>query len=311
MEATPVQSQRVAETRRRLRLGWRGHLLYRAARWARRRLGSARDQTVRTTSTSRYRDWRMAELGQQLTEHFPVQGIANRDVLDFGCGTGELTRLLAEHQAKSVTGVDMSSDAIGKARESCVPCESSIRFLCNETEDVIPCDDSSVDLICCFDVVEHIPNMPAIAGQWRRVLRPNGRIWIWWSPWKGPYGHHLDSLIPLPWVHLLCPEKTLFETCAELYDDPEFTPRIWDRDPATGAKKPNKWRAIQSCEPFLNKITRPQFETCAAEAGLRIVRCETHGFSGSPLSRATRVLLPLPLIGECFVSYYIYELAPA
>jgi SAM-dependent methyltransferase len=291
-------------------------LLYRLARWARTRSSVHQPEDLkRTTDAKNYRAWRKSELEQQLRSNFNVGLLANRNVLDFGCGTGELSALLANLGPAGVTGVDTSPERIAQAQDGASNSEQSItnacapRFLCNEQHDVIPLSDDSVDLICCFDVVEHIPDMATIARQWRRVLRPGGRVWIWWSPWRGPFGHHVESLIPIPWVHLLASDRTLFKTCAAIYDDSDYVPRKWDCDANTGAKKPNPWRATRSFHPFLNRLTRRQFERIVTTAGLRVARRRIRGFGGSALSRSTRVLLPLPLVGDCFVSYYIYELA--
>ena len=292
-------------------LAW---LMYRAARWARHRSAvHAPADLERTTKESSYRAWRRHELARQLTDHFDVSWIRNRDVVDFGCGTGELCTLLAANSPKTLVGVDKCVDAINRALAATSRSEASgscrLKFICNEWRDRLQLEDESVDVICCFDVVEHLPDASAIAREWRRILRPHGRVWIWWSPWRAPYGHHLESLIPLPWVHLLFSEQTLFAACAMLYDDPDFVPRMWDRDPATGQKKPNKWQHAQSFYPFLNRLTRRGFERIIRKAGLAITRCETHGFNGSRQRKTARMLLPIPLLGECFVSYYIYELA--
>ncbi|NOS99270.1 MAG: hypothetical protein HOP29_01430, partial [Phycisphaerales bacterium] len=123
-----------------------------------------------------------------------------------------------------------------------------------------------------------------------------------------PYGHHLESLLPLPWVHLWFAPKTLFAACAEIYDDPTFVPRIWDRDPVTGGRRPNKWRATESFEPFLNKLTRRDFESAVSRAGFAIAERRAHGFAGSTPARATRPLTRVPVVGECFVSFYTYRL---
>ncbi len=287
--------------------------LYRVSRWAQRRSTVHTPADLkRTTQKANYRAWRGNELRQQLTQHFDVREIAGRDILDFGCGTGELCSLLATYGPRSVLGLDKSADAVRQAGLSIIDEEVSKgclpQFACNEDQDRLPFDDQSIDLICCFDVVEHIANVQAVAREWRRVLRPRGRVWIWWSPWRGPYGHHLESLIPLPWIHLLLPERVIFETCAALYDDPDYIPRTWDLDPITHQKKANKWRRTQSYRPFLNRLTRRQCEKTVGHAGLIVLRQETHGFSGSQLRRATRLLLPFPILGDCFVSFYIYEL---
>jgi hypothetical protein len=109
----------------------------------------------------------------------------------------------------------------------------------------------------------------------------------------------------------VCAEGSVFAACARIYDDESFVPRWWDCDPSTGLKKANKWRDTRSFYPFLNRLTRPVFERLARSAGFFVTRREAHGFSGSATRRATRVLLPIPWLGECFVSFFIYELSPA
>lgn len=140
------------------------------------------------------------------------------------------------------------------------------------------------------------------------MLRPNGSVWIWWSPWRNPWGHHLRALLPLPWIHLIFPEHVIFEACARVYESPEFIPRVWDREEQSGRFKGNKWRGQRSFSPFLNKLSRRDWEHLLHPAGFRITRRETHGFSGGGLRRAARLLARFPRFGECFVSFFIYEL---
>lgn len=288
---------------------WTARALYHAARLARRRSAVHTDSDLkRTTGEQAYRAWRMRELHGQLHDRFDVSRIAGRDVLDFGCGTGELCTLLADCQPRSLCGVDKSANAIRQATTTQSEADQPT-FICNEAHEEIPLATGSIDLICCFDVVEHIPDMAAVAAEWRRVLRPSGTVWIWWSPWRGPFGHHLESLIPLPWVHLLMPERVMFSACADLYDAPDYVPRKWDIDPATGKKKPNKWRTTQSFYPFLNRLTRRGFERIVRSTGLQVSCRRRFGFSGSTARRATRALLPLPFLGECVTSFFTYELS--
>jgi SAM-dependent methyltransferase len=294
-------------------LTFSGRLLYAAARWALRRATARhRERVERTTSESAYAAWRKRELTPQLTDHFDVARIRGRRIVDFACGAGELSLVLAAHGAAHVTGVDVSADAIARAEAGLADANpilaNRVDFRVSDPQR-IPLESDAVDVLCCFDALEHLADVESVTREWHRVLRPEGRVWIWWSPWRGPYGHHLDSLIPLPWIHLLFSERTTFSVCAEIYDDPGFIPRKWDIDPHSGAKKPNKWRHTTSFAPFLNRLTRGQFEQALHGEGLDILRRVVHGFSGSPLRRGTRWLLPIPGVGECFVSYYVYELA--
>lgn len=289
-------------------------LLYHASRFAQRR--SAFHQTSdlkRTTSNENYRSWRAEELCNQLTQHFDTHHIEGLNVLDFGCGTGELCALMADHNPMRIVGVDLSEEAVQHAhasqKDATLPANTSVEFIHAQRKQPVPVDDATIDLISCFDVVEHIADVSFTLQEWHRMLRPGGKVWIWWSPWRGPFGHHMESLIPLPWVHLIFPQRSMFEACAELYDAPDFVPRVWDRDEHTGQKKPNKWRSQQQFYPFLNRLTQRGFECEVRRADLKIDRREIHGFSGSWRSRATSMLIPIPILGDCFVSFYVYELS--
>lgn len=312
MAHSTTVSQTAIDTRRTWRPGaW---LLYHASRFAQRRSTFHQSSDLkRTTNKDHYRSWRAEELRNQLTLYFDPRTIEGYQVLDFGCGTGELCALMAEHNPKHIVGVELSKDAVNRARASQADAKkstnASIEFIHAARKKTVPVDDATIDLISCFDVVEHIADVSFTLQEWRRMLKPGGKVWIWWSPWRGPFGHHMESLIPLPWVHLIFPERSMFEACAELYDSPDFVPRIWDTDTATGLKKPNKWRSQQQFHPFLNRLTQRGFEREVHNAGLQIDRRDIHGFSGSWKSRATRMLLPVPVLGDCFVSFYVYELS--
>ena len=149
-----------------------------------------------------------------------------------------------------------------------------------------------------------------ILRDWYRVLRPGGRCLIEWFPYKGPWGPHMEALIPIPWAHVLFGERAMFRTAEKIYDLPGFVHRHWDLD-ADGRKKPNKWRAWSSFEEqgYINKLDMPTFENLAQTAGFRIDRLELHSFGGSNLRRLIgRTLMNLPWIGEYFVSYATIEL---
>jgi hypothetical protein len=115
-------------------------------------------------------------------------------------------------------------------------------------------------------------------------------------------GHHLSSLIPLPWVHLLFREDTLIHVAAEIYDDPYFVPRLWDLDPVTGTKLPNKWRSGADLKSWLNGLTLHQFKVICRSAGFAC-RARTRGFQKGP-KRALSPLAHLPVVGEYFTSCY-------
>ena len=96
------------------------------------------------------------------------QGV--HDVLDVGTGTGLLLRSLPPAPWRLV-GVDLSPAMLEIARAA-LP---NARF---ELADAARLDfpDASFDLVTCVTVLHLVPDATAAMRDWRRVLRPGGRI---------------------------------------------------------------------------------------------------------------------------------------
>lgn len=267
----------------------------------------------RTVDYSAYEEWRHASLSRSWAA-FSDSSVTGKDVLDFGCGDGQLSFFLArEKHPRRVTGVDINEAAIERARASLANASLSdgveVEFALGSTE-MLPVPDQSVDTLLAFDCLEHIMSLGPILNDWYRVLRPGGRCLIEWFPYKGPWGPHMEALIPIPWAHVVFGERAMFRTAEAVYDMPEFVPRHWDLD-ENGSKKPNKWRAWSSFreQGYINQLDIPELRWLAHNANLEIPRLETHSFSGSALRRFVgQSLMALPIIGEYFVSYTIIEL---
>ncbi len=268
---------------------------------------------VRTINYDAYGDWRNESLTTSWT-HFSDAAIAGKDVLDFGCGDGQLSFFLAAHKRpRSIIGVDISDSAIERANatlnNSPLAQNANVKFKLGAVN-TPAVDAQSVDTIVAFDCMEHVMEPEAIMRSWFAALRPGGRCLVEWSPYKGPWGPHMNSLVPIPWAHVVFGQKAMFETAEKIYDLPNFVPRHWDLDEA-GGKKPNKWRQWSSFKEqgYINEIDIRNFERIAKAAGLRVARLEKHSFGGSGLRRGIgRALMSLPVIGEYFLSYAVVEL---
>jgi len=272
-----------------------------------------RPPAERTVVYDAYGDWRNNSLSESWSA-FSDAHIAGKDVLDFGCGDGPLSLFLARKKLPaSVVGVDLSVVGIERARTSLAqsppPDGVSVEFLVGKTEG-LPVADQSFDTLLAFDCLEHVMSIGPVMRDWYRVLRPGGRCLIEWFPFKGPWGPHMESLIPIPWAHVIFGERAMFRAAEMIYDLPEFVPRHWDLD-ENGRKKPNKWRAWSSFEEqgYVNKLDMATFRKLAHSTGFEIAREELHSFGGSPARQAIgRTLMALPVVGEYFVSYANIEL---
>jgi SAM-dependent methyltransferase len=269
--------------------------------------------SVRTATSAAYADWREASLAQSWSA-FADEHIIAKDVLDFGCGDGELGMYLAQHKRpRRLLGVDLNVKAIGRARAhlatSRLARDADVSFEVGN-ENALPVPDASFDTLLAFDCLEHVMSPAAILRDWYRVLRPGGHCLIEWFPYKGPWGPHMEALVPIPWAHVVFGEHAMLRTAERIYDHPDFEPRHWDLDD-NGRKRPNKWRHWSSFDEqgYINKLDIPSFNRLAAEAGFDVVRLQRESFRGSVLrQRLGSALMAMPVIGEYFVSYVLVEL---
>lgn len=277
------------------------YICYRAARWiARRRKVGDAGMNPDTFDPEAYTRWRERKLHQHFFGSFRAEEVQGKDVLDIGCGEGALSILVARAGAKSVTGVDLSQSGIENARRLCPP-GLPISFVLGDDPKTINALDRSMDVILCFSMLEHVMEYQSIIREWRRVLRPDGQVLVWWMPWLHPYGHHVEDVLPLPWAHVFFSEETVIKACARMYDEPDFEPRLWDRD-ANGNKKANDYLTMAHL-PDLNHLTMHEFERQCGLAGLRILNRKFRSLRGQ-LSLLTRI----PRVREYFTSNVVYRL---
>ncbi|WP_409342090.1 malonyl-ACP O-methyltransferase BioC [Paenibacillus sp. MBLB4367] len=98
------------------------------------------------------------------------------DILEIGCGTGLLTRLLLEKSPESaITAVDIAEQMIRTAQENLAP-GSRVRFIAGDAETMEWPDPSGFDLVvsnAAFQWFKHPSDtIRALAG----CLRPGGRL---------------------------------------------------------------------------------------------------------------------------------------
>jgi SAM-dependent methyltransferase len=98
-------------------------------------------------------------------------------VLDYGCGYGRLSGVLAELGFTNVEGVDVAPNLIARAREQ----RPGSRFTLLDTPPMLSHGDGTVDVVLLFAVLTCIPTdagQRELVGELRRVLRPGGLLYL-------------------------------------------------------------------------------------------------------------------------------------
>jgi ubiquinone/menaquinone biosynthesis C-methylase UbiE len=99
---------------------------------------------------------------------------ASGEILDAGCGTGEITvRLARAFPQANLLGVDIVDEHLQRARAQAAPFRDRVRFENRSIFDLgLP--SASLDLVVCRHVVHAIPHVDQVLAELRRVTRQGG-----------------------------------------------------------------------------------------------------------------------------------------
>lgn len=107
----------------------------------------------------------------------------NMNIVEYGCGRGSQAFVLAQHDAKLVTGIDISSVAIQQATAQIKSSDNlTFRVMNAEKLDFSP---ESIDLICGTGILHHL-DLDRAMNQIRQVLHPHGK-----AVFIEPLGHNV------------------------------------------------------------------------------------------------------------------------
>lgn len=104
------------------------------------------------------------------------------DILDVGTGTGVMLGILERYGR--VTGVDNSDIAIKFCQER------GYHNVVNSSAENLPFENSSFDLICAMDLLEHLDGDQKVLKEFYRILRPGGFLFVTVPAYMFLWGGH-------------------------------------------------------------------------------------------------------------------------
>lgn len=96
-------------------------------------------------------------------------------VLDAACGSGYGSSILAT-KAKQVIALDFSDHAIQYAQKNHL--KKNIIFKKADLGKKTELADNSIDMVVCFETLEHILDQDVMLTEFKRVLKPDGKLII-------------------------------------------------------------------------------------------------------------------------------------
>lgn len=114
-----------------------------------------------------------AKWADYVERHFRRLDTPVRSVAELACGTGSLTRLLAE-RGYTMTAVDLSPDMLSMAAQKCEG--QDVLFLCQDMSRLTLLEQPDA-VICCLDSINYVTRPKRLQCAFQRVhqaLRPGG-----------------------------------------------------------------------------------------------------------------------------------------
>ena len=102
-------------------------------------------------------------------------GLAEKSVLDVGCGGGILAESMALAGAR-VTGIDLSEKALAVAKLHQLESKTSVEYLAIGAEALAAERPASFDVVTCMELLEHVPDPGSMIGACARLAKPGGLV---------------------------------------------------------------------------------------------------------------------------------------
>ena len=101
--------------------------------------------------------------------------LAEKQVLDIGCGGGILAEAMAHHGA-NVTAIDKAEASLSVAKLHLLESKLDISYLDSTAEEFAEIHSERFDVVTCLEMLEHVPDPSAVVAACGRLVKPGGLI---------------------------------------------------------------------------------------------------------------------------------------
>jgi len=103
--------------------------------------------------------------------------LADKRVLDVGCGGGILSEAMAQRGA-NVKGIDMGEGPLGVAQLHALESGLEIEYQQITVEELAEQEAGSYDVVTCLEMLEHVPSPASVIAACEKLLKPGGKLFL-------------------------------------------------------------------------------------------------------------------------------------
>jgi 2-polyprenyl-6-hydroxyphenyl methylase/3-demethylubiquinone-9 3-methyltransferase len=104
-------------------------------------------------------------------------GLANKTVVDIGCGGGILSESMAARQA-TVSAIDMGEAPLNVARLHLLESGLQVDYQKITAEELAAREPASYDVVTCMEMLEHVPDPASVIKACHDLVKPGGHVFF-------------------------------------------------------------------------------------------------------------------------------------
>lgn len=100
------------------------------------------------------------------------------EALEIACGSGGPALFTVQLAGCRLIGIDQNEQGIATAQQMAQTAgmDGRVKFQTGDGNAALPFEDSKFDAVICTDSINHLADRLAVLREWKRVLKPGGRI---------------------------------------------------------------------------------------------------------------------------------------